>query len=138
MSLVLRWLGWRGILAVILLSLLLAQTLRLSWSTHAVESLTAQQTTWSYAQQTNMDTIGTLQSRLTALAESRRLERARMTAAVTAAERSAQDAQDALRRRNATRDTIYATEPDAATWGRAGVPVSVLGSLPPGDSHQDR
>lgn len=82
------------------------------------------------AQASQLDTIEQLRARLAKLTEERRFERGRLVAAVTAAEARAQAAQDALRTRRDSRETIYASDPDARAWRAAGVPVELLRSLP--------
>lgn len=115
--------------ALLLLVAFGVQSCRLDRSATSLAKLQADSVLWQQANRDNVKAIGELQAANDAWANAAAQVQERSANAVAAveAERSRLAGELADLRRE--RGTIYATDPDAAAWGRARVPARIADQL---------
>lgn len=129
LDLALRWLGWRGIVAVLALAGMGFCAWRWSANADTVATLKAEARQWEQANRDNVAAIKSLRTANAAWAGLAEAQRARAETAVSeaAAIRDTLNRERDQRRRE--RQALYAKDPAAAAWGHGTVPAAVADSL---------
>ena len=125
----LRWLGWRGVVAVLALIAMTFCAWRWNANADTVSRLKAEALQWEQANRDNVKAIDALRDANKAwstLADKRKAA-AEIAVAAVAAERDRLAAE--LQSRQSSRRVIIVSDRDAASWGRAVVPAAVADSV---------
>ena len=129
LALALRWLGWRGCVA--LAAIVLGSFCAWRWHAAAgtVHTLRAEARQWSQANRDNVAAIKDLHDANAAWSGLADAQRARADAAVNDAAAVRDTLQREREQHRRERQSLYAKDPGAAAWGRAAVPAAVADSL---------
>lgn len=116
-------------IALILLGAFGVQSWRLNTRTGERDKLHADSVLWQQANRDNMKAIGELRTANDAWANAAEQVKGRSVQAIAAVDAERNRLQGELADLRRERGTIYATDPDAAAWGRARVPARIADQL---------